>query len=170
MSSSQYPPPPGTAHHNNTGPIQRYDYHRGRGRYNTTTSSGSTTPGWSRRPNNQPPRGLQRPLSVTLKPQYINMIRSGSKTVEGRINSGMFARVKPGDLIRFWARQDEVHVVVESIYQYGSWRAMLEGEGVQTCLPNIRALEEGVRLYNNLPGYREKAERFGVLALRIRVV
>jgi len=105
--------------------------------------------------------------SVTLKQQYIRQIKNGSKTVEGRINSGMFLKFRAGDEVRFFCNTDEVTCRVTKITSYNSFRDMLEATGVENCLADVRSLEEGVRIYDNIPGYAAKARQFGVLAIHI---
>lgn len=111
-------------------------------------------------------RQLQ-PLSVTLKQPYVTQIKTGHKTVEGRINSGMFRNVRAGANIRFFNHQAAVDCTVQSVMRYNSFRQMLEAVGFQACIPSARTLEEAVRIYDNIPGYAEKAAQHGVLAIRV---
>ena len=100
----------------------------------------------------------------------MNQIQSGAKTVEGRINTGMFTRVRAGDKLRFFYHQapsDDAVVTVTQVNRYRSFREMLQAEGVAACLPGVTSVEAGARVYDGIPGYAERAQRFGVLALRI---
>ena len=128
----------------------------------------------TRRPTPPPPSHGRPPrvFRVTLRRQYIDVILQGKKTIEGRINAGMFAQVRPGDTLDLYdARCPSVRAVctVTAVTPYDSWRAMLSGEGVAKCLPGVASIEAGVRIYANLPGYEERARRHGVLALALRV-
>ena len=110
------------------------------------------------------------PTSITLRKQYVNQIQSGAKTVEGRINTGMFTRVRAGDKLRFFYHQapsDDAVVTVTQVNRYRSFREMLQAEGVAACLPGVTSVEAGARVYDGIPGYAERAQRSGVLALRI---
>ncbi len=51
--------------------------------------------------------------------------------------------------------------------RYSSFRALLEGEGVSACLPNVKSVDDAVAIYKAIPGYAEKEAKFGVLALRL---
>jgi len=109
----------------------------------------------------------------TLKKQYIHMIQDGRKTVEGRINSGMFKSYKKDDLVRFFYmqnQQDDVTCKIEDAVPYRSFEEMLENEGVGCCIPGIYKVSEGVRLYHQIPGYEQKAKQHGVVAFKLKVV
>jgi len=106
----------------------------------------------------------------TLKKQYIHMIQKGSKTVEGRINNGMFKSYKKDDLVRFFCQQDDVTCKIEDAVPYKSFEEMLTAEGVGCCIPGIYKVSEGVRLYHQIPGYEQKAKQHGVVAFRLKVI
>ncbi|KXZ48348.1 hypothetical protein GPECTOR_28g755 [Gonium pectorale] len=120
-------------------------------------------------------------------PRYLELIRSGAKTVEGRIRVGKWADVVPGDLFRFFSNEqppppagpaaanppptvEPALCVATSVRQYDSFRAMLEGEGLQACLPGCGGVEEGVEVYRGIPGYREREGSDGVVAVGVRVL
>ena len=102
--------------------------------------------------------------------KYIHQIKGGGKTIEGRINSGMILRFNPGDEVRFFYKQnqqDDVRCNIEGIRKYSSFRHLLQQEGHQNCLTDVRSLEEAVRIYDQIPGYAERAAKFGVVAIHL---
>jgi len=107
---------------------------------------------------------------ITLRKKYIHQIKGGGKTIEGRINSGMILRFNPGDEVRFFYKQnqqDDVRCNIEDIRKYSSFRHLLQQEGHQNCLTDVRSLEEAVRIYDQIPGYAERAAKFGVVAIHL---
>lgn len=107
----------------------------------------------------------------TLRRKYIELIKSGDKTTEGRINSGGFRRLKEGDKVRFFdGREPEFSVLCEilGIGRYRSFREMLEREGFESMIPDAKSLGEAVGIYNRIPSYPDRARKNGVLALRIK--
>lgn len=46
---------------------------------------------------------------------------------------------------------------------------MLVSEGLSNCLPGITSLQQGVEIYESLPGYKEKVVQYGAIAMNIRV-
>ena len=61
-------------------------------------------------------------------------------------------------------------VRVTKVNRYQSFRQMLEGEGVEACLPGVRGVDAGARIYDGIPGYSQRAMQFGVLAIHIERV
>ena len=116
----------------------------------------------------------QKPIpELSLKRKYINAIKLGEKTTEGRINSGFFRNINQGDRIKFFnENKPYISVVCEikEINKYKGFREMLEKEGYSTMVPDVKSLDEAVRVYDNIPNYTERAKEKGVLALKLRVV
>lgn len=116
----------------------------------------------------------RKPIEATLKPFYLRPIKSGLKTIEGRINNGMFKFVKEGDTIRFFNHEDSVMCTVEKVKKYASFPAMLQAERIQSCLPEITdadpkvALERAINIYHSISGYEKRAAQHGVLAIHIK--
>ncbi|GLC36799.1 hypothetical protein PLESTB_000781800 [Pleodorina starrii] len=109
----------------------------------------------------------------SLMPTYLELIRSGAKTVEGRIRAGKWADVIPGDTFRFVSTTDagvSVCCRATSVRQYDSFRAMLEGEGLQACLPGVSEVAQGVEVYRSIPGYREREAAEGVVAVGLQLL
>lgn len=110
--------------------------------------------------------------SMTLMRKYLHMIRDRRKPIEGRINTGAFGRVRLGDGFRFFYMQnkdDDVHCTVTELKTFRTFREMLEHFGWQKCVPDARSLDHAVEIYDKIPGYRDKAARFGVVGMRLRV-
>lgn len=104
---------------------------------------------------------------LTLKNQYIDPIRRGAKTVEGRINSGAPAKFKAGETLRLFSGNNSVTSTIAKIEKFASFRAMLEATGFQNCIPEARDLEAAVKVYDSIPGYNERAKQHGVLAIHL---
>lgn len=116
-----------------------------------------------------------RACSVSLKEPYYSQILSKVKTVEGRINSGQFKNLKIGDQITFFnnhtrAFQKEAHCKIIDKHVYSSFEEMLKAEGLNNCLPGTKSLAEGVRIYDDLPGFRQRAKESGVVGIKIQLI
>lgn len=112
--------------------------------------------------------------TCTLKKIYLDQILSGKKTVEGRINSGMFLRIKEGDSIKFFCGSNNYYTKVickvTKIEKFASFEAMLNQVGYQNCLPECYSLYQAANEYSKIPHYTDKARQNGVLALHIEKV
>lgn len=104
---------------------------------------------------------------LTLKNQYIDPIRRGVKTIEGRINSGAPAKFKAGDTLRLYSGSNSVKSTIAKIEKFDSFRAMLEATGFKKCIPEARDLEAAVKVYDSIQGYNERAKQHGVLAIHL---
>lgn len=114
-----------------------------------------------------------RQHEITLKRKYIHQIKSGGKTIEGRINNGMILRFKTGDNVRFFYKQnerDDARCKIEDIRKYKSFKELLESEGYENCLTDVRSLNEAVRIYDKIPSYSQRAAKFGVVAIQLSLL
>ncbi len=107
---------------------------------------------------------------VTLRQPYIKQIKSGAKTIEGRIDRGLFANIKVGDRINFYCNNDDVNCTITKKIKYNSFNEMLSAEGYKKCLPEASSYEEASKIYKNIPGYEAPAKTHGVLALGVKAI
>lgn len=108
---------------------------------------------------------------ITLKKEYIHQIKWSGKTIEGRVNQGMVLRFKEGDTIRFFYKQnesDDAICEITKIEKFKGFPEMLQRVGFQKCLPKIRDMASAINAYDAIPGYTQRAERFGVVAIHIK--
>ncbi len=108
-----------------------------------------------------------RLTSSTIGMKYLKMIIDGRKTIEGRINTGMFAKVSQGENIQFFCRDLKVLCRVKRITPYPTFAKMLEQEGVAPCLPDESSLQRAIDIYARIPSYPERERKFGVVAIQL---
>ncbi len=113
------------------------------------------------------PLPAQRINELTLKNQYIDPIRKGVKTIEGRINSGAPKNFKVGELLRLFSGNNSVTSTITNIEEFNSFREMLEATGFKKCIPEARDLEAAVKIYDSIQGYNDRAKKNGVLAIHL---
>jgi len=106
---------------------------------------------------------------MKVEGSYLNMIREGRKTVEGRIHEGRFKEVLEGDYLEFFEREEDERVKcrVVRVGVYASFEALLTKEGVENCLPSVSTVTEGVEVYRGFPGYSEKEKTVGVVGFHL---
>lgn len=109
-------------------------------------------------------------LQLSLKQCYFDAIKSGIKTVEGRLNSHKFKDLKSGMTIIFSSvdTHETIICTVISIHVYATFEEMLIHEGLENMLPGVTSLDEGVNLYENFEGYCEGVRKVGALAITIQ--
>ncbi len=115
-------------------------------------------------------RPAPRQHQCTLRDQYIQSIARGQKTYEGRVNTQMFRDYKTGDTATWSSgRGQQVITNITDRREYGTFEAMLRDVGYKNMVPDATSFEHAVSIYKNIPGYQEKATRFGVVALGLEV-
>jgi len=113
-------------------------------------------------------RGAQQ-HQCSLRNQYIQLIKGGQKTYEGRVNTRLFQEYSVGDTVTWSAGSSQVTTRITDRRRYPSFEAMLSDIGYKKMVPDAQSLEHAVSIYNNIPGYQEKAARFGVVAMGVQV-
>uniref|UniRef100_A0A6C0BDC4 ASCH domain-containing protein n=1 Tax=viral metagenome TaxID=1070528 RepID=A0A6C0BDC4_9ZZZZ len=108
-------------------------------------------------------------LKKNLQDKYFDLIKSGAKTIEGRLKKGDFVSLKVGDLITFFNKDhDEIVVVIKEIKHYSNFVEFLE-ENLNDALPGIDNLEDGIMIYREI--YTEENENlYGVIAISFEII
>lgn len=97
-----------------------------------------------------------------LSEPWFSLIRSGIKTIEGRLDKGEFVK---GTQVTFWNREEEFLVEVVEVVPYTTFEEMIRKEGLHKVLPGVLSVEEGVKIYRKY--YSEADEKRGVIAIRL---
>lgn len=104
---------------------------------------------------------------------YLNWIKDGTKTAEGRINSYLCQKMKIGDTILLYNRHDDQYIYgsISFKHVYKTFREMLIFEGVKNMLPFLEDtdIEKGIDVYNSFPN-SNRVKIFGCVAIGIKVL
>lgn len=109
------------------------------------------------------------PTKLHIQQKYFDYIKSGLKTVEGRIASSSLKAVNPGDIIIFECSNELLSCRVVQKYTYESFEKMLKERGLQNCLPAVTDLAVGIEIYRSFPNYRELEPKYGVIAFTLEL-
>lgn len=104
----------------------------------------------------------------SISNQYLQMIKARQKTIECRINAWPFINWKVGQFIEFFTGPEAKICEVTHIETYPTFEALLQKEDYRQCVPNAESYGQALQIYHNIPGYKEKAQSKGVLAIHIR--
>jgi ASC-1-like (ASCH) protein len=111
--------------------------------------------------------------SEHLSEPWFSLISLGLKTVEGRLNAGLYQTIQVGDTLSFYnddfsfKRFLTLQVIEKRLYS--SFMEYLETEGLETCLPSIEDLNFGVLVYRKYYSVLEEKDK-GVVAIKIKVI
>lgn len=107
-----------------------------------------------------------------LTDEMYKLLVAGKKTIEGRVPDPAkpdkdYSRMDIGDKIIFsnLETKETTKVTVKYVKHYQTIENYLTMEGLRRTLPNVKTLEEGVKLFESFPGYKERAEKFGIYAI-----
>lgn len=109
-------------------------------------------------------------MDVNIAPRWMSFILSKQKVVEGRLNKGKFADIKPDSLLNFKTESglNAICRVIDT-RRYFSFQEYLENEGLRRTLPDISNIKDGLSLYRDY--YEDGLDKtFGVLAIELELV
>lgn len=108
-------------------------------------------------------------IHIDVSEPWYGLIASGSKTVEGRKNKGLFKDLKVGQHVYIMSpigHQCVVRVVAKRTYR--TFQDYLEHEGLRQCLPNIETISDGVNVYRQWYSAEDEIA-YGVVAIEMKL-
>lgn len=106
---------------------------------------------------------------INVSHPWFDYIKLGKKTIEGRLNKGIFSQIKKDDIIKFVNNDDYVKVRVKNINYYDSFLQYLTLEGLKRTLPDVYTIEEGINIYYKYYT-KEQEKEYRILAIYIELV
>lgn len=110
----------------------------------------------------------QQNIQIPIKQPWYNFIKLKQKTVEGRLNKGIFSKLNSGDIITFIHKKLKLQVVVTYINHYKSFEELLMTEGINKTLPNTESIDDGVNIYHQFYT-KEDEQQFGVIGIGLEL-
>jgi ASC-1-like (ASCH) protein len=92
-------------------------------------------------------------------------VRDGIKTIETRAATARYAKLKVGDVIVATCGKDKVEKEIIEAKHFNSIEEMFEVYEMRSILPGVTALGEAQKIYYSFPGYKEKIQEHGIIAL-----
>lgn len=112
----------------------------------------------------------EKVTSSTIQQKYLNLIADGRKTIEVRINSGMFGNLEKNGKIQFFNQNKKVLCRIEELNYYRSFEDLFESEDYKLCIPDATSKREALNAYSNINGYTERAARSGIVAIHLKLI
>lgn len=105
--------------------------------------------------------------SMHLYRTYFDLVASGRKTIEVRVQYPKLRDLAAGDHIRFACGDDEVLTLVKRITRYASFEELLDGESPERVNPDSPR-EQQLAAIRRI--YGPEKEALGVLAIEIELL
>lgn len=113
-------------------------------------------------------------LVIGIESSVLDDVRSGRKTIEGRLGKPKFLKIKKGDVISLredvWkdgqiagSRTSDISIKVTQLLYFESFSEMLETVNYKAVLPAALNLEDGIEIYRQFYSVKEE-EEYGVVA------
>ncbi|VVU94682.1 hypothetical protein CPAV1605_407 [seawater metagenome] len=109
---------------------------------------------------------LKMSYNVRLRNPGFDDIKNGRKTIEGRLNRGIFSKMKIDDEIIFVNNSDTFTVKITDIKYYESFLEMLSKEDLKKIRPNASKIADSLDLYNKYYSSNDIL-KYGVIAFFI---
>ncbi|WP_017580432.1 ASCH domain-containing protein [Nocardiopsis valliformis] len=108
-----------------------------------------------------------RGFEMHLYRQYFDLVASGEKTTEIRVDDASRKRLREGDLIRFKCQNEDVLTRITRLARYTDFDEMFRHEPVSSVDPTASKAEQlrGIREI-----YPPEREALGVIAIGIELV
>lgn len=115
-----------------------------------------------------------------FKPDYVmnvsepwfTLIKLGIKSVEGRLNKGVFKNIKVNDVIE-WKNNNlgDRNVLTKVISKniYSSFKEYLEKETLEKCLPSFNSIDKGTDVYYKYYTKQDE-QQYGVVAIHLEII
>ena len=92
-------------------------------------------------------------------------LRQGSKTIETRAATSNFRKIRKGDMLNFICGKDKFGKKVKRVSFFKTIDEMVKVIDFKKIMPFASSVAEMENVYYSFPGYREKIQKFGLVAL-----
>lgn len=97
-----------------------------------------------------------------------DMLRDGKKSVETRAATSKYTKIKEGDSITFSCDGERFEKVIAKVYRFDSIDSLFAVYKPTDINPKLHTREDIQEMYHSFPGYREKIEKEGIIAIEFR--
>lgn len=94
-------------------------------------------------------------------------IVDGRKTIETRAATPKYQKIQAGDILRIKCGDEQIEKKVKKIEQFKSIEKLLSKVALKYVMPLAKNDDEAKNVWYSFSGYREKIEKFGLLAFYI---
>ena len=111
-------------------------------------------------------------MEMNLDTIHFNNIKNGLKIYETRILDQKRRKIKLLDEVKFIERGSNrtFNAVITELSYFNNFKNAILDCGVKKVLPNVRSLEDGIKLYENIPGYKDGQRKYGVLRMKFKLL
>lgn len=108
---------------------------------------------------------------ISVKTIWLSKIENGSKKVEGRLNKGIFKKLKVNDTVIWYYGNKKVKTKIDRITKYNNFYNYLINEGLRNTVPKrgVNTIKDAENIYYEYYT-KEKEKEHGVLAIELSLI
>jgi ASC-1-like (ASCH) protein len=110
--------------------------------------------------------------TISVSEPWFTLIKLGIKTCEGRLNKGLFEKLKKNDIIIFtnnnFGFYRKCSVKITNTTSYKTFKKYLKKEKLKKCLPGITKISNGEKVYHKYYT-KEQESKFGIVAIKFEL-
>jgi ASC-1-like (ASCH) protein len=103
-----------------------------------------------------------------LNKDIFDAICDGSKKVETRAATVKYKKLEEGTKVSFSCAGEVVEKEIKRITHFDSIDALLKKYKPEDINPKLKTKEEIIDMYHSFPGYKEKIEKEGIVAIEFK--
>ena len=107
--------------------------------------------------------------TIWIKNEAYKNIISGRKLIEGRLNKGIFSKLKSDDILILSSNKDSCKIKIINIINCNNFNELFSCCDLNKILPDKTSVKDGIKHYNNI--YKNKdIQKYGVLGIVIKLI
>jgi ASC-1-like (ASCH) protein len=109
-------------------------------------------------------------LDMHCQQPWFDLIKDGTKKIEGRRCCPAYNQLQSGDIIRFCCRRDKFYAEVVNVIKYKTLEQYLREEGIQNVVPGVTSFYEAIDIYLKFSTRKQIERSGGFLAIHINKI
>lgn len=100
-----------------------------------------------------------------INKEIFEMLRDGRKRIETRAATSKYQGIEKGEIITFSCSGERFEKEVKKVTHFTSIDELLKKYKPTDINPTRKTKEEIIEMYHSFPGYKEKIEKEGIIAV-----
>lgn len=114
---------------------------------------------------------------MNLSEPWFSLVRDGRKSIEGRIYDDKRRIIQIGDTITFTNNGNSFSKAVVDLAIWDNtnkksgkvgWKDVITWENYTKLIPTAEKVKDAVKVYEDIPGYKEKAKELGIIFIYLQ--
>lgn len=99
--------------------------------------------------------------------KFLDLLKSGQKTIETRAATKKLQKIKVGDLLKFVCGKKSIEKKVLEIQHFKTINVLLNNLDLRKIMPHVSSPEQAKQIWFSFPNYKKKIQKYGLLAFKL---